>query len=597
MKLKFSNNFRGYFLFYYSVLGKKIIFNLALCVFISFMDGIGLSMFMPLLQAVGSGSTAANADTMGRLHFLTDFIENMGFTLNLNTVLATLVILFTLKGILKYIQLNYQVNMRHVFMRRVRYKLVDDLHDLSYDGFLKLDAGRIQNALISEVQRLFQTMNSYFNAAQALVMLITYILLAVLANYQFAILVALGAGLTNFIYRKIYIGVKNASKELSKKGSNFNSFLIQAIHHFKYLKATNYFTRFDKRLRGVIDETENLNKKIGYYNAITTSMREPMIIIVVVLVIYSQITWMGANLTTILLSLLLFYRALSFLLVVQNHWQTFMQNIGSMHSVAEFTDEMHTMREQQSSKIFDHFNKGIVFRNTGFAYGDKKVLQDINLTIPKNQTIALVGESGSGKTTLANMIIGLIKPREGEILLDDQPLNSYNLNSYRAKVGYITQEPVIFNDDIFNNITFWAEPTEVNKKRFWEVTEMSSLREFIEAQPQKEKTPLGDNGLLVSGGQKQRISIARELYKTADILILDEATSALDSETERLIQQNIEELHGRYTMVIIAHRLSTIRNADTIYLLEKGIISASGNFTEMLSISPRFKRMVELQEF
>lgn len=170
-----------------------------------------------------------------------------------------------------------------------------------------------------------------------------------------------------------------------------------------------------------------------------------------------------------------------------------------------------------------------------------------------------------------------------------------DVNQYRSKIGYISQESVIFNDTIFNNITFWAEPTAENLRRFHEVVEMASLKEFIENQPQKEQTNLGDNGILVSGGQKQRISIARELYKDAELLILDEATSALDSETEKMIQENIEKLHGSYTMVLIAHRLSTIKEADIIYLLEDGKISASGSFYEMIDKSSRFKKMVSLQ--
>ncbi len=131
----------------------------------------------------------------------------------------------------------------------------------------------------------------------------------------------------------------------------------------------------------------------------------------------------------------------------------------------------------------------------------------------------------------------------------------YNLNTYRDKVGYISQEPVVFNDTIYNNITFWAEPTAENQKRFKDVLRMASLGSFVESLPEKEETRLGDNGILISGGQRQRISIARELYKNTEVLIFDEATSALDSETEKIIQENIEALRGNYTIVLIAHRL------------------------------------------
>jgi subfamily B ATP-binding cassette protein MsbA len=154
---------------------------------------------------------------------------------------------------------------------------------------------------------------------------------------------------------------------------------------------------------------------------------------------------------------------------------------------------------------------------------------------------------------------------------------------------------VIFNDDIYNNITFWSEKTEKNIKKFWEVVEMTSLKTFISLQAEKEETRLGDNGILISGGQKQRISIARELFKEAEILILDEATSALDSETEHIIQENIDNLHGQYTIIVIAHRLSTIKNVNRIYLLDKGNIITSGDFETMLNASDKFKRMVNLQ--
>ena len=170
------------------------------------------------------------------------------------------------------------------------------------------------------------------------------------------------------------------------------------------------------------------------------------------------------------------------------------------------------------------------------------------------------------------------------------------MDSYQKRIGYIAQEPVVFSDTIFNNITFWDSPNEENIKRFQKAIEQASIKKFIEELPEKENTLLGNNGINLSGGQKQRISIARELYKEIDILILDEATSALDSETEREIQENIDKLKGNYTIVIIAHRLSTIKSADVICLMDQGRLSDQGNFDELIIKSDKFKRMVELQE-
>ncbi len=300
-----------------------------------------------------------------------------------------------------------------------------------------MNAGKIQNTLTVEVQRLFQTMKYYFEAAQAFVMLSTYIVFAFLANYQFAFLVVIGASASNFIYRKIYKATKKVSIELSGKGSDFNSFLTQTTTHFKYLKSTNTFSRYVPKLKKVIDQSEGLQRKIGNMNAITTSVKEPLIIVMVSIVILFQINWLGASLSTLILSLMLFYRALSYLVVVQNHWQGFIENIGGMNAVALMLDEMSDLKEKKGTQVFNGLKKGISFCNVDFYYGSRKILSNINLVIPRFATIALVGESGSGKSTIANLISALISPAKGEVLADDISLQKIDLDSYRNKIGYI----------------------------------------------------------------------------------------------------------------------------------------------------------------
>ncbi|GAA4903447.1 ABC transporter ATP-binding protein [Mucilaginibacter defluvii] len=598
MKLKFKNNFIGYFQFYYNVIGNKLLLNTGLGIMVSFLDGMGLAMFMPLLQSVSdTGEMNSSGKSMGKLHFLTDAITSLGFQINLNSILVVLVLLFAVKGGLKFFQQNGQVQLWFYFMRRIRFAMLAQLQGLTYRDFLKLDTGRIQNTLTGEVGRLNQTVKFYFNAIQSAVMLLTYVVLAFLANYQFALIVGVGAGISSLLYRRIYRSTKSASLSISKTGNQFNKLITQSIYYFKYLKSTNYFARFSDHIKGVIRDSEEFNKKMGYNAAITNSVKEPVIILIVAGVIYIQVSYMGTMLSTILLSLLLFYRALMSLVLVQNFWQSFIQNSGSMDSIASLYTEMAEGQEHEESKAYKGFEHGIKISNSSFSYDKvKQILDNVNIDIPKNKTIAFVGESGSGKTTLANILVGLLKPDSGQLLVDGDVLNQYNLNSFRNRIGYISQEAVVFNDNIYNNITFWAERTPENLARFNKAVELASLTAFIDSLPDKENTMLGDHGTLVSGGQKQRISIARELYKDADILILDEATSALDSETERVIQDNIEKLHGTYTMIIIAHRLSTIKNADTIYLLEQGMVAANGTFDEMVETSERFRRMVELQE-
>src|SRR4051794_33851581 len=184
MQLKFKNNFPGYFQFYYNIVGKKLLLSIFLSILVTALDGVGLAMFMPLLQAV-SGTENTTRQSMGHLHFITDAITTLGFPLTLNTVLVVLVILFSIKGVFKYLEQNYQAIVIQFFMKRVRIKLVRGLEKLSYRGFVKLDAGKIQNIFISEVMRMAQAARAYLSYSQSLFMLVTYVILALLANYEF----------------------------------------------------------------------------------------------------------------------------------------------------------------------------------------------------------------------------------------------------------------------------------------------------------------------------------------------------------------------------------------------------------------------------
>jgi ABC-type multidrug transport system fused ATPase/permease subunit len=593
MNLVTKENQLTYFKFFYSILGFKMVFAIFLNVIIGLLDGLGITMLFPLLQSM-DGSTS-DTESMGQFRHIITFFQNTGLPLTANVILMIFLGLFILKGIVKFFSTMYQINIQLFFFKRMQFDFIKNFRKMSYNGFLQLDAGVIQNTMTGEVWRVAEAMRSYTKWSNSLFMLLTYVFLAFLANPEFAFLISLGVVTINLFYRKLYIKVKTASYEISKKGGKFSGYLIELVHHFKYLKSTNYISFYTKKIKQVIQQRINLDLKLGKLSAIIVSIKEPTVVFIVVLVMLIQINYIGGGIGSIILSLLLFYRGLNHLLSLQSEWQAFLRQSGGFRMVAEVTKKMTDEKEISGTIEFESLQKELRLENVNFSFGKNKVLKDINLSIPKNTTIAFTGVSGSGKTTLINIISGLLKPNEGDIIVDGIKLSEYDIESYRSKIGYISQEPVVFNDTIYNNITFWAEPTAENQKRFWEVIEMASLFDFINEQEEKENAPLGDNGLLVSGGQKQRISIARELFKNAEILILDEATSALDSETENIIRENIERLHGHYTMFIIAHRFSTIKHVDEIYLIEDGEIVHSGNFSEMIEHSAKFKLLVSLQ--
>lgn len=595
MVRRLINIYLKYFLYFYSHLGHRVFVTLLFSVLVGVLDGFGLAMLLPLLQMV-DGSSEVDATDMGNLDFIVDFITSAGFSLTIDTVLLSMVVFFSLKGIARFYEIYYRVNLRYFFVKKLRFENIDALTNLSYKSFVLSDSGRIQNTLSGEIARIVQSFTNYFLSAQHAVLVLVYITLAFVANPEMAALVAVGGSLTILLFRTIYKRSKLFSKEITTSNHGFQGLLIQKVAFFKYLKASAGIKHYADRLKEKAEEIEVVNKRLGFMSAIMEASREPMIMLVVVVIIFTQLTLFGQGLGPIILSLMLLYRALNSIMLLQVQWNSFLTLSGSVDNMTDFMKEINDNKEAYGTGELGEFRSQIEVNNLSFRYQEKEVLRDINLKIYKNQTIAFVGESGSGKTTLVNLLAGLMHPDIGSVLVDGKNLSQIDVRSYQKHLGYITQEPVIFSDTIFNNVTFWADRNPATEKRFWAALEKASIVDFVRNLPLAEESPLGSNGILVSGGQKQRLSIARELYKQVDILIMDEATSALDSETEKTIQENIDLLKGSYTFLIVAHRLSTVKSADKIVLMREGRIEEVGTFSDLNSRSRTFRRMVELQE-
>lgn len=565
---------------------------------VGLLDGFGLALFLPIFSMAADGEDLSNVNSMGDLKFLLEWIQNAGIDLTLGTIVTFMVSLFLFKAAFKFFDGFYKVKLQNIFLRKLRYQMVDGLSDLDYKNFLKIDSGKIQNTLSGETIKITYGFLAYFNSVQHVVLLLVYLGLALLSNFQFAILVSIGGYFSNFIFRYLFKNTEKASIGLSKLGHNFHSYLVQAVYNFKYLKATDYFQQYRNRLKFIIDEIETNQRKIGIYSAIMSSMREPIVLGVVVVIVYFQVNVLGGTLSSVLLSLMFFYRALNYIITLQGSWQGFISNYGGLLASVEMISELNDGKEENISKRLVGQVQEVQLEGVSFSYPNgKKVLDEIDLTISPLTSHAFVGESGSGKTSLVNLLIGLLQPDTGKIMVNGVNRNELGLSGFRQRFGYITQEPVIFSDSLYNNITLWAERTKANLERFNQAIQLANLNEFVSELPDGIETELGDNGMLVSGGQKQRISIARELFKEVDVLIFDEATSALDSETEKSIQNNIDALMGKFTIIMIAHRLSTIRKADKISLMNKGKITMTGSFEELIEKNSQFKRMIELQEF
>lgn len=586
----------GHLLFFYSHLKHRIFIGMSLNISVGILDGFGLAMFLPLFQMMDNTSTVDNHQ-LGGLGFLVTGLKYLGIELSLTSVLIILVSFFLLKGIATYVNHVYHAKMRAFFVSRIRTAIVSNLTELSFKHFVTSDVGRMQNTTTGEVSRLADAFGQYFEMTQKLILVFIYVLFAFFVDFKLALLITVGGVLTNFLFTKIFRITKQVSTRISDKGHVYQGLVIQFVANFKYLKASGVIKKMKELLITTVYGIEAENLMIGKLNGIVHALREPLMVIVIGLVIYVNVTFFDGVIGAILVSLLFFYRALSALVLAQGFYNNFLALSGSVENVISFNQELVENAERNTTVKNSTFQHMIELKNISFGYPTKQIIHEVNLTIDKNKTVAFVGESGSGKTTLINLITGLMPVDSGHILIDGQDIEELSKDSYRSRIGYITQEPVIFNDSIFNNITLWDMPSLENLARFNRVLKQAELQNFINELPGRADTLLGNNGINISGGQKQRISIARELYKDVDILVLDEATSALDSETEKSIQEQIELLKGSVTILVVAHRLSTIKNADMIVLMEQGKILDINNFNELKSTSARFNRMVALQNF
>lgn len=590
---KFIKKYFSSFAYFYMILRSRLLVVILLSILIAFLDSIGLTMFLPLLQM--SDGEKGLVD-MGNLNFIADTLNYMGIKLTLPKTLLFLVLVFLLKGFVLYKANIYKVKTQQILTKKIRMSVVDKFPVFQYNQFVKTDIGKIQNIFLGEISRLASTYKNYISMIQGLIMITVYMVFSFLIDWQFAIMVCVGGIVSNVIFNKINKLTKEKSRNISKVGNQFAGILIQYVQNFKYLKATGKIIQYRKAIETSIDKVQYENLQIAVLNTKVSSFREPLLICIVAVVILFQITLFDTKISAILISLLFFYRALTAVVSVQANYNETLVNQGAIENITSFLNELSQYREKIGLQTFLGFEKSIKFDNIVFKYDDVVVLNGITLEIPKNKTVAFVGESGSGKTTLVNILTRLLHTNRGSFKIDDQDISDFNQFTYQNKIGYISQESVIFNDTIFNNVTFWDEPSSENIIKFEEALKKSSVFEFVDSLKHKENTRLGNNGINLSGGQRQRISIARELYKNVEILFLDEATSALDSETELEIKESIDRLKGKTTIIIIAHRLSTIKNADVVYLLDKGKIVGEGSFDELSERSTKFRRMVELQE-
>jgi subfamily B ATP-binding cassette protein MsbA len=523
-------------------------------------------------------------------------IDFFGFENSINNLVILLAISFSTKACLKFLTGYLKVNYSTQFLLDLRKDLLQAFTEQNYSNYIKTDAGRLTNIITAEVVNVVSGFIYLSNYLVTIFTGLSFVIIILFINYWFALVVLIFGSIYYASFRGINRSIKDFSNNISESNSAYNSVLIQYLQSYKYLKATNSYKKIQNQLLKLVKENRYLRVRKDMRANLVSSIQEPALLLMITLIVYLSLNVFHIEGASVLLLLMLFYRSTNYFLTSQNIWNTFLSQSGSTNSVKSLLNELRLNKETNyGDELILDLKGSIQLKNINFSYKQGNlVLNDVNVEIAANRTIAFVGRSGSGKSTLVNLVCGLLKNESGSIIIDGVDFEKINLEKWRSKIGYITQESVIFNDNILNNITLWNYNENQDEQRLMKAIKMSHLDSMIKSKVDLQNL-VGDRGVSLSGGQKQRIAIARELYKEPLIMILDEATSALDSETEKYIQESIDALKGKITMIIIAHRFSTIRNADHIYVMDQGKIIEEGSYDNLLSAGMYFKELSNLQ--
>lgn len=530
--------------------------------------------------------------------YFTRIQENNGQLYALGFVCSIIAVCTLLANVFRYLAVRVLMRLRLNMLQRIRNSIFSKLMFQSPSFYQEKRKGELLSTMTNEVQEIE---SSLVNAIQSWLrdpfIIIVY----------FIGLFVISAKLTLFtiIFFPISgLSIAYITKQL-KKLSWFSQDLLgkilttteESISNLKVIQSFVGQKFIVDKFTSVNKAFSDTSKKMFGKKELASPISEVLgVTVVIVLVMYggylnSTEGFDGAKFITYLV---LYTQILQPLKNLSNTTTAVQRSMVAAEKVFSIIDAPVSITEQENAKALPNLSQKIEVRNLSFSYGGATVLSNINLTIEKGKTVALVGESGSGKSTLADLFPRFIDPVKGEILIDGIDIKQAKLDDLRGQIAFVSQEAVLFHDTIFNNIAFGQPSSDMDK--VINAAKIANAHRFIEESENGYDTIIGDRGMKLSGGQRQRLTIARAIFKDAPILILDEATSALDTESERLVQQAINELMKNRTSLVIAHRLSTIRHADEIIVMHKGEIVERGNHETLIEKNGYYKRLVDLQE-
>ncbi len=507
-----------------------------------------------------------------------------------------------LGNLFRYISQRIMENLRIHTLLNLRKAVFNNVMNLHLGYFSNERKGDIISKIASDVQVVqFSVTGTLQVVFKEPFQLIAYIVMLFLISYKLTLFSLLVIPVSAFVISRIVKSLKQQAAASQQSYGNMISYLDEALSGIKIIKAFNATAFIKQKFSNENNSYSRIVRSMAKRQQLASPVSEFLgVSMVAGVVLYGGsliITHQSAALTpeSFILYIILFSQVMRPAKALSDAFSNIHSGIAAGERVLELIDEKPKITDAPDAVFIDTFSDCIRLENVSFAYNEKEVLKEVSLIIPKGKNIALVGPSGGGKSTLMDLLPRFIEPTRGRILIDGKDIQHIKTDAVRALMGIVNQESILFNDTIFNNIAF-AKPN-ATQAEVEAAARIANAHEFILNTENGYQTNIGDRGSKLSGGQKQRISIARAVLSNPPIMLLDEATSALDTESEKLVQDALNNLTKNRTSLIIAHRLSTIQNADEIVVLENGQIAEQGNHQQLINKNGLYKRLIDMQTF
>jgi ATP-binding cassette, subfamily B, bacterial MsbA len=529
------------------------------------------------------------------------YISHYGAWGALKFVCGVIIVAVFLGNFFRYLSQRTMENLRVHTLLNLRRTVFNNVMDLHIGYFSNERKGDIISKVASDVQvvqfSVTATLQVIFKEPLQLIAFLValFVISPSLTLYSLLII-----PVSAFIISRIVKRLKSQATSAQQTYGTMISYLDEALSGVKIIKAFNATSfikrRFDSENRRYSKIMRSMAKRQQLASPVSEALSVTMISLIVLYGGYLILNHRSTlNAGQFIAYIAIFSQLMRPAKAISDSFSNIHSGIAAGERVLALIDEKPMINDMPGATAIGEFNEGIHFENVSFSYPGREVLKNINLTVPKGRTIALVGPSGGGKSTLMDMIPRFMEPQSGKILIDDHDINTVTAGSLRSLMGIVNQESILFNDTIFNNIAFGK--TNATMEQVEAAARIANAHSFIMETEEGYQTNIGDRGTKLSGGQRQRICIARAVLNNPPIMLLDEATSALDTESEKLVQDALNNLMKNRTSLIIAHRLSTIQNADNIVVLENGAIVEQGNHQQLILNNGLYRRLIDMQTF